>query len=310
MSTRTILLGVTSFLVAMVLGCDEGLLITAGGPTPTPAASDDQSTAGVTSNGTGTSAATALQINIQVDAELEDTAGLTRIVDEFKRRSARTTIYVSADYANRNATRITELYRDGFEIALHGYNTGEQLHTMTYADQLDLLTRAKAALEGCRPCGTYKPIIGFRPQYFSQNEDTYLVLDELGITYNSGFKAGLLFMEGHEADTAPYSVEGHNFTAVPISTVEYAGQRLYLCDIGSAQGEGITGEQWSEMLQLGWQQAVERQTPLVVLVHGWYTGDTDQYDYWQPFVDLLDAVATEGRLVTTAELVEASAPTE
>ena len=25
----------------------------------------------------------------------------------------------------------------------------------------------------------YKPVVGFRPQYFSQNEDTYRILDEL-----------------------------------------------------------------------------------------------------------------------------------
>ena len=41
----------------------------------------------------------------------------------------------------------------GFEVALHGYYTGEQLATMTYEEQKDLLERAKKAVEGCRPCG-------------------------------------------------------------------------------------------------------------------------------------------------------------
>ena len=47
------------------------------------------------------------------------------------------------------------------------------------------------------------------------------------------------------------------------------------------------------------------RVPLVVLLHGWYTGDVEHYDYWQPFVDLLDEVtARNGVFVTTNELVD------
>jgi peptidoglycan/xylan/chitin deacetylase (PgdA/CDA1 family) len=254
---------------------------------------------------------TGIKVNLQVDAENTDTAGLTRIINELKARGIHTTIYVTADYVNGgNALMIQGFYGDGFEIALHGFHTGEQLATMTYDEQLDLLTRAKSAVEGCHPCGLYKPVTGFRPQYFSQNEDTYKALQTLNIGYNSGFKAGLLVMPGHEADYAPYQAtgEGYDFKAVPITTVPFADKTIYLCDIGCATGENMTAEQWSQALQTGVDQCTQDGQPLVVLLHGWYTGDTTQYTYWQPLIDLLDRLeAEDADFISTSELVEAYA---
>lgn len=90
-------------------------------------------------------------------------------------------------------------------------------------------------------CGTFKPVVGFRPQYFSQNEDTYRVLDELGMGYNSGFKAGLLYAPGHETDATLYAVEGHDFRAVPFTTAVWQGKDLYLCDIANALVNEMSG---------------------------------------------------------------------
>ncbi|MCP4249672.1 MAG: polysaccharide deacetylase family protein [bacterium] len=243
-------------------------------------------------------------VNFQIDAELEDVEGLNRIIDALQERDLKATVFVTADYANREAFRIGQLFDDGFEIALHGFNTGETLASMTADEQQDLLGRAMTAVEGCDECGTGHPVVGFRPQYFSQNEDTYGVLDEMGIRYNCGFKAGLLAVEGHEEEATPYLVEGHNFYAVPFTTVEYEGKDLYLCDIANAMAEELTAEQWGEVLQMGLDQCAEREEPFVILLHGWYTGDTEQYDYWDPFLDILEAAAARGRFVTTGELVD------
>jgi len=174
---------------------------------------------------------------------------------------------------------------------------------MTYEEQRDLLTRARQAIEGCRPCGTYKPAVGFRPQYFSQNEDTYRVLDELGLAYNSGFKARELYAEGHADDAAPYPIEGHRFMAVPISTVSRGDRRVYLCDIACANVEGRTGRQFADALGEGLDAAAAAGEPLVILVHGYHTGDASK-DYWTPFVEFLDEVAARAETLTTAELVE------
>ncbi len=246
---------------------------------------------------------TDLVINLMIDAEQEDVSGLSNMIDELDRRDIKTTVYVTADYANKHAMAIENLYNRGFEIALHGYYTGEQLASMTYEEQEDLLTRAMTALKGCVDCGTDKPITGFRPQYFSQNEDTFRILDGLGIAHNSGFKAGKLYLDGHENDAVPYVADGYNFYAVPITTVAYGGEKVYLCDIACAQSLELTSNQWWGLLSSAIDQAAEDNTPLVVLMHGWYTGDKHTYDYWEPFIKFLDK--SEGAtFVTTNELVE------
>ncbi len=249
-------------------------------------------------------------VNLQIDAEQETgSAGIQKIVDELKARNIKATVFVTGEYANRQALTLNSFSRDGFEIAMHGYNTGEQLASMTYAEQKDLLSRALTALQGCQSCGTGTTVVGFRPQYFSQNEDTYRILDELGLTYDGGYKAGQLCTDGaacadgHQNDVTPYAVAGHNFKAVPITTVEYGGKRVYLCDIASAQAEHYTAAQWAEVLQAGFEQARDNDQPLVVLFHGWYTGDSTQYDYWQPFVDFLNNIQDSSTFLTTQELV-------
>lgn len=247
---------------------------------------------------------TQLVVNLMVDAEQDDVTGLANMIGELEQRNIKTTVYVTGEYANKHAVAIEDLYNRGFEIALHGYYTGEQLATMTYAEQKDLLTRAKEALEGCLECGTSKPIIGFRPQYFSQNADTYSILAELGLTYNSGFKAQELFLEGHDNDTKPYAADGYNFYAVPITTVAYNDKRVYLCDIASAQNLKLTADQWWGLLSTAIDQATKDKTPLVVLMHGWYTGDKDTYTYWEPFIKFLDTLEGKAQYVTTKDLVE------
>jgi peptidoglycan/xylan/chitin deacetylase (PgdA/CDA1 family) len=245
-----------------------------------------------------------LYVNAQVDAELEDVEGLNRIVEALQDRDLTTTIYATAEYARNHQWSVHDFFLDGFEIALHGYRFGEDLTGMGYDDQRDLLTRALHVLEGCQPCGTYKAVKGFRPQSFRQNEDTYRVLDELEFVHNSGFKAGELYVAGHRQDTIPYPVEEHNFHAVPVTVVEYGGKRIHLCDTACALDEGMTGSDWGDALQAGVDQASAQQVPLVIIFHGWYTGDTARYDYWQPFVDFLDDVtARGGKLVTTEELI-------
>jgi hypothetical protein len=66
----------------------------------------------------------------------------------------------------------------------------------------------------------------------------------------------------------------------------------------------MSADQWSDLLRAGFQEARRNEKPLVALLHGWYTGDADQYDYWQSFVSFLDEVQTQAAFVTTLELVE------
>jgi peptidoglycan/xylan/chitin deacetylase (PgdA/CDA1 family) len=245
-------------------------------------------------------------IGVMIDAEEQDTAGLQRLTEAMLSRGLPATVYVSADYANANATLIQGLFNKGFEIALHGYSTGEQLATMTYDQQKDLLTRALDAVDGCRPCGLARRVVGFRPQYFSQNEDTYQVLDELGLTYDSGFKAGMLPIAGHEDARIPFPVDGHQFTAIPVTTVEFEGRVIYLCDISCALGESpLTKDQFKEALTQARHETRGQRLPMVANFHGWYTGDTDQYDYFEAFTQFIDeAVADHAVFVRSEHLAE------
>ncbi len=233
-------------------------------------------------------------VSLMLDAELTDTAGLQRLTDFMLAHQLPTTVYVTAEYANAHATLVQELATAGFEIALHGYSTGEQLATMTYAEQKDLISRALTAVTGCVACGESRQVLGFRPQYFSQNEDTYRILDELGLTYDSGFKASELPVAGIESARIPTLIPGHNVVAVPVTTVTYNGKLLYLCDISLAQSEKLSADQFGEVLALGYQQAKDRGEPLVANFHGWYTGDADTYDYWPVFREFVTGLITDG----------------
>jgi len=250
-------------------------------------------------------------VNIQVDAEIrpgvENVQGLENIIDELKGRNIRTTVFVSGEFANQAQLYINDIYNDGFEIALHGYSTGEQLATMGYTEQKNLLKNAKQAVEGCLSCGTYKPIIGFRPQYFSQDPNTYLILDELGLQYNSGFKVGLApYVEGHMDDVWPFPMEGHDFCVLPISKGYHNSQIDYLCDISMGTGKKAPASEWGEVLKDALDRAISQDEPLVIIFHNWFTGldgvpDPGEPGYWQPFIDFLDEATSKGASFVTAE---------
>jgi peptidoglycan/xylan/chitin deacetylase (PgdA/CDA1 family) len=247
--------------------------------------------------------------SVMIDAEQEDTAGLQRIANELLRRRMPATIYVTGEYANQHATLIQSLHNKGFEIAVHGYSTGEQLATMTYDEQKSTIQRALTAVSGCTPCGTALPVTGFRPQYFSQNADTFQILDELGLAYNSGFKAGHLPFAGREASRAPFKVDSHAFAAIPVTTVDFDGSEIYLCDISCGIANLMTGDQWLDALKGGLQRAQSEGVPFVANFHGWYTGDKDQYDYWPAFVAFLDQLhAANAVTVRSAHLAALFAP--
>ena len=243
-------------------------------------------------------------VNLQIDAEADDYQGIRTMIDELVRRGITATVFVTADYANRNAFYVSRMFDLGFEIALHGFYTGEQLASMTFEEQRDLLRRAMLALEGCQPCGTYRPITGFRPQYFSQNEDTFRVLDELGIVYNSGFKLGDLYLPGFQWEAMPYRPPDRGFHALPITTVPVGTKLVYLCDIACANVLRWTPEQWRDGLMQGLEQTLETRQPLVLLLHGYFSGEQETHGYWQPFLDFLDAAQGKVTFVQSRQLVE------
>jgi peptidoglycan/xylan/chitin deacetylase (PgdA/CDA1 family) len=243
-----------------------------------------------------------IYINIQIEAEGDDAQGLKNIADELKKRDIRATIYTTAEYALVNPELIETVHGQGFELALHGYQAGERLAHLPYEEQKQLLKTARFILEGCRPCGSFRSIIGFRPQSWSQNEDTYRILDELGIIYNSSLAAGEIKAR---SDALPFRIEDHDFYIIPISSIVYRERRIYLCDTACSFDEemNLKPAEWSEVMHLAITKSRENGTPLTLIFHDWYTGNREKYGYWEPFIDFLDNVEGKAIFIKTHEFV-------
>jgi len=248
----------------------------------------------------------ALYVNLQIDAEKDNVAGFTKIMDELKARGITATVYVTGDFAEPNGDLIQGLYNGGYEIALHGQTADEVLAGMPREEQDTLISDALRDAQGCGPCGLGHPVYGFRPQGFSQDASTYSLLDEMYFEYDSGFAAGLIYAEGHEADAEPYAMPGYEFTAVPVSTVEYGAERQVVWDVSAAVTQGYSASQFSEMLAAAVAECQQSKIPLVVIFTGWVTGDTTTYDYWGSFTGLLDDLEALSNVefVTTRGLVQ------
>jgi len=182
--------------------------------------------------------------------------------------------------------------------------TSDKLGLMSYQEQLSLITQAKDLIEAAYIQDNKSSTIkGFRPQGFNQSEDTYNVLDEMGMVYDSGFKAGLLYTPGHMNDTWPYLVENHTFYAVPVSTFSVAGEMHYACDLCSKQVFGWNGTQWSDLLIEKFFECAERGDPLVVIFHKHVAGEDSEYmTAFKKFVDF--AASENATFVGTMDLVE------
>jgi peptidoglycan/xylan/chitin deacetylase (PgdA/CDA1 family) len=264
-------------------------------------------------------------VNIMIDAEISPSAqnltpeeeeavelsSLVEMLEDLDSKGINTTVYFTGDFASKQIGNVS--YEDYLirvaskpthEIALHSMTTADKLGLMSYKQQLSLLTRAKALIEEAYIRDNKSLTIkGFRPQYFNQSEDTYNVLDEMGMVYDSGYKAGLLYAPGHENDTWPYLVENHTFYAVPVSTYSVAGKLLYTCDLCSKQVVGLNGTQWSNLLVSKFQECEDRGDPLVVLFHNFVSGEDSEYmKAFRKFVDF--AASENATFVTTMDLVE------
>lgn len=264
-------------------------------------------------------------VNIMIDAELSPTAqnltpqeeeslelnSLVEMLTDIDSNGINTTVYFTGDFASKQIGNVS--YKDyliraaskpNHEIALHSMTTADKLGLMSYEQQLSLLTRAKALIETAYIRDDRSLTIkGFRPQYFNQSEDTYKVLDKMGMAYDSGFKAGLLYAPGHKNDTWPYLVENHTFYAVPVSTYRVAGNLVYTCDLCSKQSIGLNGTQWSDILVGKFQECADQGDPMVVLFHNFVSGDDDEYmTAFRKFVDF--AASENATFVTTMDLVE------
>ncbi|MCX6674624.1 MAG: hypothetical protein NTY37_12695 [Methanothrix sp.] len=190
------------------------------------------------------------------------------------------------------------------EIGISGNLLDEKLSSKSYAEQKAILEDSKTYALACKVCGSnVVKIAGFKPQSFDQNEDTYKVLDEMGIEYNAGFQAGILYAPGHEKDVWPYKVENHEFYAVPVSTYMLSGELAPLDDRYAAN-KGISSSQWKDMLIGKFNEISGKDEPMVISLSTSISGSGEYLDALKQFRDF--ALSNNAKFVVTRDLVDMS----
>ncbi|MEA2045953.1 MAG: hypothetical protein U9N48_05460 [Euryarchaeota archaeon] len=236
---------------------------------------------------------------------------LLDMVDEIGPKKLNVTIYTTGDFISQRtddalyklfATQVGSDPRH--ELAMHGMTTDELLGPMPYGEQYPLLREVKRLVESAYVCEGLKIVAnGFGPQRFNQSETTYKILDKMGVVYDTGFQAGLVYLPGHEDDTWPYPAEGHSFYAVPVSTHTLSGEVVYLSDRLAKEELGLNGTQWYDLLVDEFVECAENDDPMVVVFHNFIFGSNEGYrDAYADFIDY--ATSKNATFVTTLELVE------
>ncbi len=216
------------------------------------------------------------------------------------------TIYVSGDLASGNRVGIMSQSRPNHELALHGNSMDEKLSSLPYDSQESSLTRANRSLSISYICEQSHPeISGFMPHAFDQNNDTFNILEKLGIVYDAGFQAGLICRPGHENDTWPYPIGGYNLTAVPVSTYSILGERLYLDDGYIKKQKNFSSSQWYDLLTKKFDESAKNGDPMVIIFSNLVSGRSDYLDAYTKFLDY--AKSKGAVFVTTMQLVEMAA---
>jgi hypothetical protein len=223
--------------------------------------------------------------------------------NEISKRNLNATIFSTRDAVDSYIRlRLGNMgIQPNYELAISGDNSNETLSNESYAKQKEILEKSKSFVEKCRFCGVNEIIaMGFMPQSFDQNDDTYKVLEDLGIQYDAGFQAGLLFAPGHENDVWPYKLEGYELYAVPVSTTTLLDKKLVLQD-SYFEKHGLSATQWYNTLAEKFDEIQGKDEPLIIILTPSVSGSGDYLDALKRFMDY--AISKKADFVTTIQLV-------
>lgn len=217
--------------------------------------------------------------------------------------NARWNLFLTQDAMSQTRLLLAQLALDPLlEIGISGSHLDEKLSTKSYSEQLSILEQSLYYSHGLKICDVNEILVsGFLPQSFDQNEDTYKTIDELGLDYDAGFQAGILYASGHEGDVWPYQVEGHNFYAVPISTYMFSGELVPLSD-RYARDNGISPSEWEDMLVGKFDEISGEGEPMVISLSSSLSSVHGEYlDALNEFIDY--ASSNDAEFVSSSDLV-------
>lgn len=236
------------------------------------------------------------------------TIDLRNLWGEISKRDITATLFLTQDVAGGDArVFLAQLGNLGnVELAMSGIKSDELLSNGSYSEQKNILIKSKEIVENCRICGQNEIIAtGFMPPSFDQNKDTLKVLDDLGILYDSGYQASIIYEQGHEKDVWPYKVEDHKFYAVPVSSYESNGEIVPLVDKYLKQ-KGYSSSQWYDVLTGKLDEIAERKEPMVLVVSTELSGSGEWLDTLSKFLDY--GMSKNSMFVTTMDLVNVTLP--
>lgn len=256
-------------------------------------------------------------VNVMIDvnsfssptADQENTThnSLINLTNALGARRLNTTYYLSGESIPVERLYLTYLGESPRrELAMGSMKFDEKLGSMSSSKQRDQLEKMKSYVKACHVCGgkTIEPK-GFRPQSLSQNNATYQALADIGIVYDAGFIAELLYYPGHEGDTWPYPIEPYNIYAVPVSSYNFSGEPAILSDRYAKEKRELNSSQWYELLIGKFNESSENDEPMVVVFDNLISGvDTKYFEAYERFIDY--ATARNATFVTTMELVNMS----
>lgn len=263
--------------------------------------------------GSGLAKGSSTVVNVMIDADTTPSptmaevnayyVQLINLTNVIENNHLNATVFTTSDMDTTDRIGITHLQKlNNFEIALHGNTTGENLSAMSETEQDKLFAKEIGFVNNCYICGGKAPNVkGFRPQLFEQNNDTFKVLNKYGFIYDAGFKAGVLYLPGHQNDTWPYPIPNYNLYAVPVSTYTLSGEKVYLYDRYLRDNKSLTADRWYDVLKGKFDEAASKGQPMVVIFSNMVSGASDYLGAYKKFINY--ARSENASFVTTRQLV-------
>ena len=104
--------------------------------------------------------------------------GLERLLNLLQKYNLKVTFFIPGWVAENYPDRVFEIVQDGHEIALHGYRH-EKLDELSYREEVYVLET------GYNILSSFGKVYGFRRPYWEVTENTFSILERMGILYDS-----------------------------------------------------------------------------------------------------------------------------
>jgi len=247
-------------------------------------------------NGWSEWASRPVEVNVQANIENEnDQNFIYNILAKVQEREWRATVFVTGEFASNHQEIVSDIESRGHQIAVYGWQDGEDLTTLNFQEQFELTQRAFSAVRNA----TNRPtdVVDFKPQGYKYNDDTIRALQEFGAKSISGlFGCQESFCKCWYAQqlgkiTFPYPIT-NEFWAIPISSIKTDPEDLPLDD------EYIhSPSDYLNYLKEKYIEQNETKDPLIIAVHASITGASEVYlNVFQQFLDYVKP--NNGKIVT------------